>query len=751
MQRDATLQQPAIAEGMHAPVHPPVTGRRIGIARDQAAEVSRPLVALGLLGVALTAFVLRVLLIGQHSAFMDEGSYILGGRYLIEHGRIYADALEWTYGYYLWPLAAGAADIAGGLVLVRTLTAAFGTVMAIATAFAAMQLAPRDLSPARRWTVGLIAGLIMALAPAAIGIGRLGTYDAPAAAFFMTGVAILAAGLNAGKGRYLLAGAALFFIAFLTKYLVAIFFPFVCLFLLLSPRNRRAFVRNLLWFVLPLSLACIAYAAFYHVELQALLVHATTTSMNDLRSPRPFDIYLWRRPDVWLLAALAALAWSRMTRSGRVAAFGGAGVILAFHLVTRADHDWWKHSVYAIFFLAAPAALVLAPLAASLVRFVLAAFGWRHATGTERVVALAGAAALVAVQIRLWPQDRFPLPVLLALIALSLVAGLALAPLARRLLIGDGGRRPGGVLAPAVGVAAASGIVLPLLLGAALGNTIDTTTGYPNVNPWLGPIRDQTAGATTILTDDSILRYYLYRENAADPDAQHVTDPFWIDYYGQQGLDGYRAAIADRHFDAIVLNGGVGPIAALLHNELGGLIDEHYDRVYHDERGDAWIAIFRPREQVGATASDAPNARVYRFDAGAPGWGARPENGNIVPGMSVSVSEDRLLDGVPTLLFTPREGASVLAVKHGGTVSKITAQVYIAPGDGSEEGITPGIFGFDQDWRWQDNGFRQQVRLGRWTTLTWELPEPRVLNEIGLKFEPADVSRVYIGAVTVEP
>src|SRR5713226_3440782 len=66
-----------------------------------------------LLGLFVGAFALRVWLVGEQSAYMDESTFILTGRTLIEEHAIYAGAPTWTYGSYLWALIAGLADMAG--------------------------------------------------------------------------------------------------------------------------------------------------------------------------------------------------------------------------------------------------------------------------------------------------------------------------------------------------------------------------------------------------------------------------------------------------------------------------------------------------------------------------------------------------------------------------------------------------------------------------------------------------------------
>src|SRR5581483_4460821 len=163
-------------------VHPP---RRTSRATLESGT-DRRAALLTISAVATTALVLRLLHAREQSAYMDEASFILTGRMLIEEHRVYAGALNWTYGSYLWSLVAGLADIVGGLALVRTLVAALGAAMAAATALTAARLASRALAASQRWIVGLLAGLFMAAFPTAVGVGRFGTYDA------LSGAAVMA-------------------------------------------------------------------------------------------------------------------------------------------------------------------------------------------------------------------------------------------------------------------------------------------------------------------------------------------------------------------------------------------------------------------------------------------------------------------------------------------------------------------------------------------------------------------------------
>src|SRR5690348_3144183 len=82
-----------------------------------------------LLVVIVTAWVLRAHNPHYSSAYMDESIYVLYGRmFLSRHFEAPIDQpLHFSFGWYLWPILAAWADRLGGLVGVRELAAAMGT------------------------------------------------------------------------------------------------------------------------------------------------------------------------------------------------------------------------------------------------------------------------------------------------------------------------------------------------------------------------------------------------------------------------------------------------------------------------------------------------------------------------------------------------------------------------------------------------------------------------------------------------
>jgi len=329
------------------------------------------------------AFGVRMLFADQQSPYMDEGTNVITGRMLLEQNRVYAEVLNWAYGSYLWPLIAGVADQHGGFVMVRAVTALCGAIMALATSLATYRLAPASVSKFSRERVALLAGFAMALAPTAIGVGRFGTYDGLAGAGFMLGVAIAVPAEGRLRPLRLFLAAALLFVAFLSKYLVAVYFPLICLYLMLaplvrSPRRPAMALTNTLYLVIPLTAACAGYLLYFLGPLVTLFM--SSLHYGDLASADPLRIYLWTRPELWVLVGLAVLGWRLASGTGRLVGLVGFGVIMAFQFKSRPDFDFWKHSIYVIFFLAP-----------------IAALAWLRAprtTGTWKVVVVAVPAAV---------------------------------------------------------------------------------------------------------------------------------------------------------------------------------------------------------------------------------------------------------------------------------------------------------------------------------------------------------------------
>lgn len=297
-----------------------------------------------LLMILAVGWYLRALNSSYCSAYMDESVYVLYGRmFLARHFEAPIDQpLRWSFGWYLWPIMAAIADKVGGIVGVRQLAAILGTV----TVGAVYGFVRRLFSPA----VGLASAALFAIVAPAIYNSRIATRDSGSLFFFALGLWAYTRAFQENRKRDWLAACVSFFAAFLCKYVIALFFPFLVLLALWKK------FRPTLFFAAPLSALSAGYAFFYRHDLAALLAYGA--SYNSLRAPASevWTIYFRNRLDLWIIAALACLALIGHTRR-RISAllFLGAALFLAFQWKTRADYDFWKHAAYALLLLIPPA------------------------------------------------------------------------------------------------------------------------------------------------------------------------------------------------------------------------------------------------------------------------------------------------------------------------------------------------------------------------------------------------------------
>ena len=307
-----------------------------------------------LLFILAAAAWLRVLEPGYSTAYMDESIYVVYGRmFLSRHFEAPLDTpLQWSFGWYLWPAMASLADRLGGLAGLRELSAALGVV----TVASVYGFTSRIFSKA----TGMAAAAIMALLAPAVLVSRIATRDSGSIAFFALGLWAFACAWRKEKTRYWVLTGICLFAAFLCKYLVAVYFPFLVILTFWKGR------KPLLYFSLPLFLACAAYGILHAHDLAHLLSYGA--GYNSLRAPagQVWQIYVGGRLDFWLLALAALPVFFLSERSWRVSALVllvGVAVIMVVQWKTRADFDYWKHVNYALLFLAPLAAAGIVALA----------------------------------------------------------------------------------------------------------------------------------------------------------------------------------------------------------------------------------------------------------------------------------------------------------------------------------------------------------------------------------------------------
>ena len=262
------------------------------------------------------------------SAFMDESVYIVYGRmFLSGHFEAPLDhPLQFSFGWYLWPALAAAADRIGGLAGVRELAAA----LSVVTVAAVFGFARRLFS----LSVGLAAAAIFALLGPAVLASRIATRDAGAISFFALGLWLYVRAWQEEENSSWLAAALSFFAAFLCKYIVAIYFPFLALLALF--KSRRAG----LLFASPLSLFCAGYGFWHARDLTALLSYARAYGSLKAPTVEALKIYFTQRLDFWILLLLSLAAWKSLRGTSRRTVpllWLGAAILPSFQLYSRAD------------------------------------------------------------------------------------------------------------------------------------------------------------------------------------------------------------------------------------------------------------------------------------------------------------------------------------------------------------------------------------------------------------------------------
>ncbi len=278
------------------------------------------------------------------SAYMDESIYVLFGRmFLTRHFEApLNNPLNSSFGWYLWPILAAWADRVRGLAGVRELGAAMGAL----TVWAVYGFSRRIFSRA----VGLASALVFALLGPAVLASRIATRDIGSIFFLAVGLWLFVRAWQEQEWPTWLATSLCLFAAFLCKYLIAIFFPFLVILILW--KGRRA----ILAFGLTLAIFCGAYAFYFRESLLALLQYGR--AYGSLKAPpaAAWHIYFGDRIDFWVLFVLALLAWlpDGRTSSRRIKVmllFGGVAFMPVFQFISRADYDYWKHVNYSFLFL----------------------------------------------------------------------------------------------------------------------------------------------------------------------------------------------------------------------------------------------------------------------------------------------------------------------------------------------------------------------------------------------------------------
>jgi len=461
------------------------------------------------------AWYLRARDLNNSSAFMDESIYIVYGRmFLTGHFEAPLDhPLHFSFGWYLWPVLAATADRIGGLAGVRELAAA----LSVITVLAVFGFARRLFSPA----AGLASAAIFAFLGPAVLASRIATRDAGAITFFALGLWAYVRSWQEEENRAWIVSSLCFFAAFLCKYLVAIYFPFLVL--LALRKGKPAGLR----FAFPLSFFCAGYGLWHFRDLAALLSYARAYGSLKAPAAEAWKIYFTERLDFWILLLLSLAAWKSLRGTSRRSIsllWLGAAVLPLFQLYSRADYDYWKHVNYSFLFLVP--------------------------------VAMQGLLSVL--------------------------------------------RKRSGSFFPLAGTAAVAGLALTLGWQGDAWKT-DRAVFWPNVAPIVAYFDGRLSPESTVLTDDTVLRYYLH------PALRQwkITDQYYFHHQNLTGEAAYASAVRDGYFAYIALDGGMDGAARRLREVIQPELPGHYELRLNmpDPNLHQGIAIYERLDLVNAAPS----------------------------------------------------------------------------------------------------------------------------------------------------
>ncbi len=300
------------------------------------------------------AFIARVFHLNYNSAFNDEAIYIVIGRM----GLFASD--WWSYGAKLWmagipyiypPLAALSYEL-GGLSGARLLNVIFGVFLIEEVYRFTTLLNLYDKKINKR--AGLIAAFLVAFAGVGIYVSKLATYDMPSFLLMMVGINSFLKAKYYSNGKYYFLSFLCLFTAFLTKIVIAIFFPILFLFSILIMKTRSLDHRRkaILYLYVPFFAACVLYFIFYKDNLGTYV----TTHKELGKSYGYYEIIdlIWRELKTFLVLIIPASIVLVANKKLKIVASLSLFIIAipAFHLILLRLATLDKHLYLTAIFMA---------------------------------------------------------------------------------------------------------------------------------------------------------------------------------------------------------------------------------------------------------------------------------------------------------------------------------------------------------------------------------------------------------------
>ncbi|MDO8489488.1 MAG: hypothetical protein Q7S42_05200 [Candidatus Omnitrophota bacterium] len=299
------------------------------------------------------AFLVRTANINYNSAFNDEAIYIVIGRM----GLFTSD--WWSYGAKLWmagvpyiyPTLTALAYETGGLIASRFLNVIFG-VLLIEEVYRLTNLL-NLFSPKINRRAAIIAAFFAAFSAIGIFVSKLATYDMASFLFLVIGINSFLKAKHFLNGKYYFLTFLCVFTAFLTKIVIAVFFPILFLLSLFVLRARAIKQRKLavIYLYIPFLLCSLLYLYFYRDNLITYVF--THKSLGKAENYFSIPLLIWRETGILLLLFLPSALL--LVKSGKVKALAAltmlAAAIPVFHYALSRYATLDKHLNLTVVFL----------------------------------------------------------------------------------------------------------------------------------------------------------------------------------------------------------------------------------------------------------------------------------------------------------------------------------------------------------------------------------------------------------------
>ncbi len=260
-----------------------------------------------LVGVLIFSVMIRLFNLNYNSPFLDEASYIIHGKNMLQGKGESGFGFDWIGGMpFLYPVISTIFYNIGGIVGSRALNVFFGTT-SIYLFYRIVKNVKLFDSVSLNRSNGIIAALLLSLTPIHLSLSRLAIYDMPAFSFFILAICLLQqAIIHDDSRRYHLSGT-MFLIAALIKYSIVLVFPVVMAtalgYVWFYKKNQ---LNSLLGMIINLLIGSVLYIVLLYSDLRELFVGklAGSGDVGSIIFSQFFEL-----TGIWYLFSIAGLAW----------------------------------------------------------------------------------------------------------------------------------------------------------------------------------------------------------------------------------------------------------------------------------------------------------------------------------------------------------------------------------------------------------------------------------------------------------